>query len=192
VNAPLNLHDELGVAHVKKGFELIDGEVVEKPPVGMRSSLVGARLLSLLSAYCQEHTLGWVFGADAGYRCSPGASRLVRKPDISFVRQERLPGGHIPDGDSRLAPDLVVEVVSSNDAVYDLDRKVEEFLAAGTRLVWVVNPRQRTVLAHRLDGTVTKVREGQQLSGEDVVPGFSCPLAAFLLPPEQPATSPDD
>lgn len=191
MNAPLNLYDAVG-PHVKKGFELIDGEIVEKPPVGMRSSLVAIRLATLLNTFCDQQKLGWVFGADGGYRCFPGASRLVRKPDVSFVRKGRLRDDHIPDGDLAIAPDLVVEVVSPNDLVYALERKVEEFLAAGTRLVWVINPRQRLVIAHRHDDTMSKVREGQELSGEDVVPGFSCQLSAFLLPPEQPTTSPDD
>src|SRR5262249_28070605 len=93
-----------------------------------------------------------------------------------------------PRGDIRVVPDLVVEVVSPNETVYELDGKVEQYLAVGVRLVWVVNPATRLVIVHRQDGSMAKVREGQHLEGEDVVPGFRCLVRDILLPPpEAPA-----
>ena len=66
--------------------------------------------------------------------------------------------------------------------MYELDEKVEEYLAAGVRLVWVINPQTRIVLVHRANGSMAKLREGHDLDGEDVVPGFRCSLTAFLPP----------
>lgn len=80
----------------------------------------------------------------------------------------------------RIAPDLAVEVVSPNDTVYEVDEKVEELLAAGVRLVWVLNPETRIVEVHRLDGTVSKLHVADELSGEDVLPGFTCPVAELF------------
>ena len=94
---------------------------------------------------------------------------------------ERLPEYHL-----RTAPDLAVEVVSPHDLAYDVDSKVEGYLQAGVRLVWVVNPAARTVRVHRPDGSSATLRPGDQLTGGEVLPGFHCLIRdLFLLP--QPA-----
>jgi Uma2 family endonuclease len=170
---------------VPDGYELIDGELVEKK-MGTKSSWVGGQMLVLLNTFTGANNLGWVWPADQAYRCFANP-RTARKPDVSFVRRGRLPNEELPDGDLRLAPDLAVVVVSPNDTVYELDEKVEEYLAAGVRLVWVINPDSRLAIIHRLDGTMAKVRHDQELSGEDVVPGFRCLLSSCLPPaPAQP------
>jgi Uma2 family endonuclease len=181
--APL---DESTLA-VPDGYELIDGELVETK-TGAKSSWTGGQVFQLLSTFCCTNNLGWLWPADQAYRCFAN-SRTVRKPDVSFIRRGRLPNEELPDGDLRLAPDLAVEVVSPNDTVYELDAKIEEYLAAGVRLAWVINPDSRIAVLHRLDGTMAKVRHDQELSGEDVVPGFRCLLADCLpvLPPQQAA-----
>jgi Uma2 family endonuclease len=165
---------------VPDGYELIDGELVEQK-MGAKSSWVGGRLTRLLDEFCEANRLRWVWPADTGYRCF-GDRRTVRKPDVSFIRAGRLPNEEIPDGDLQVAPDLVVEVVSPNDTVYELDAMVEEYVTAGVPQVWVVNPVTRRVLIHRLDGSANKLHPGQELSGEDVVPGFRCPVDAFMPP----------
>jgi Uma2 family endonuclease len=114
---------------------------------------------------------------------------LVRKPDVSFIRFGRLPGEEVPQGHIPIAPDLAVEVISPNDLAYDIDERVADYLGAGTRLVWVVNPVQRTVLIYRHDGSIAGVREGGELSGEDVVPGFRCPVHSLFITPVPPTSS---
>ena len=87
-----------------------------------------------------------------------------------------------------IPPDLVVEVVSPNDLAYEIDEKVQEYLDAGVQLVWVVNPALRTVRIYRADGTISGLHESDELSGENIVPGFHCPIAN-LFPP-RPAAAP--
>jgi Uma2 family endonuclease len=106
-----------------------------------------------------------------------------------LIRKGRLPGERFPEGYVRIAPDLAVEVISPNDLAYEVDDKVEEYLRAGVRLVWVVNPQTRTVRIHRADGSIAQRREGEDLTGDDVLPGFVCPLAA-VFPPTAPAPTP--
>jgi Uma2 family endonuclease len=173
-------------------FELVDGELVE---LGMSqlSSLVALELGRLLGNHCTPAGIAWVFGADNGYRCFPGRPNLVRKPDVSVVLRERLPADQLHDGWSTLAPDLAVEVVSPGDLAYEVDEKVDEYQAAGVRLVWIVNPERRTVRVHRRDGTVSLLRSGDALTGEDVLPGFACSVSELFpvvetSPP--PATNP--
>ena len=69
------------------------------------------RLISRLERFCEEHNLGWIFTADTGYQCFPHAHGLVRKPDVSFVRYGRLPGGELPDGWLKFRPELAVEMI---------------------------------------------------------------------------------
>ena len=170
---------------VPDGYEMIDGQLVELK-MGAKSSWVGGRIHARLDSFCEQKTLGWAFPQETAYRCF-GTGQTVRKPDASFIRLGRLKNEEPPEGDLRIPPDLAAEAVSPNDTVYELDEKIEEYLGAGVRLVWVINPKTRVAIVHRADGTVAKVREDQELSGEDVVPGFRCRLGDLLLPPPAPA-----
>ena len=86
-----------------KSYELVDGQLVERN-MGFESSWIGGRLLIRLGSYCEEHGLGWAVPADAGYQCFPHDPDLVRKPDVSFVRLGRLPGGVVPKGWAKIPP----------------------------------------------------------------------------------------
>lgn len=98
----------------------------------------------------------------------------MRRADASFIHKDRLPLIEELQGHCPVAPDIAAEVVSPNDLYYEVEEKVEEYLDAGVKLVWVVNPPTRTVRVHRADGTVTDLGEEDELSGEDVLPGFRC------------------
>lgn len=154
-------------------YELVDGNLVERQ-VGAVSSLVATMLARFIVNHCEAGGLGWVFGSDCGYRCFPGSPDKIRRPDVSFLLQGRLPADRLPTGFMSMAPDLAAEVVSPNDLAYEVDQKVEEFLGAGVRLLWVINPELRTVRVHRADGSVSVLREHEDLDGEDVLPGFHC------------------
>jgi len=187
MNAPLDVLENIPFdsLEVPKGYEMIDGKLVEQQ-MGAKSAWVSGDLHARLQAFSRQNHLGWAFPQDTAYRCF-GKKKTVRKPDVSFIRPGRLPNEELPEGDLLIAPDLAVEVVSPNDTVYELDEKVEEYLAAGVRLVWVINPLTRVAIVHRADGTMAKVREDQELSGEAVVPGFRCRLGDVL--PPVPTTS---
>jgi Uma2 family endonuclease len=163
-------------------YELVDGELVERQS-GWKSSRIGASVAVLLMAHCDANGLGWVVGAGASYQCFADAPHKVRKPDASFIRLERMPPGEEPEGHCRIAPDLAVEVISPNDLYDAVENKVEEYLTAGVRLMWVVNPSTRTVRVNRADGTETRLRQTDELSGEDVVPGFRCRVSELFAVP---------
>jgi Uma2 family endonuclease len=167
-------------------YELVGGQLVERK-MGMESSWVGTRLLSRLGRFCEEHGLGWAFQSDNGYQCFPHEPGLVRKPDVSFIRLGRLPGGVVPKGWAKIPPDLVVEVVSPNETAYELDDKLEDYERVGVPLIWVINPKSRTARIYRNDGTLSYLHEDEDLLGEDVIPGFLCPLRE-IFPPREPST----
>jgi Uma2 family endonuclease len=107
----------------------------------------------------------------------------VRAPDVAFVRAERIREltapytGYVPG-----APDLAIEVISPSDLYMDVDEKIADWLEHGTRLVFVVNPRRHTVSVHRPGQPVTILAESDLLSGEDVVPDWSLPIAEIFRP----------
>ena len=163
-------------------YERVDGQVRVSPAGGRHSGIIlrlGARLL----AYASERRLGHVFESSIGFRWpgrQPEQPDNVRSPDISFVATGRLPDEREPVGFAALAPDLAVEILSPRDRRGDVLEKVGEYLDAGTRLVWVIDPEERTAAAYRSLTDVRTTGEDDSLDGEDVVPGFACPLASVL------------
>ena len=153
-------------------YELVDGEI-RMSPAGDRHSALAMALGARLYAFVKEHRLGHVMGADAGYRL-PGGN--VRSPDASFVAAGRFPGDQPAVDWGDLAPDLAVEILSPRDRPrYVLD-KIGEYLAAGVRLVWVIDPETRRATIHRSLTEARTIDEHGFLDGEDVVPGFRCRL----------------
>ena len=169
-----------------KGFELVDGHLVERP-MGALSSWVAGRIFRKLDEHIEAGGLGYLWPADNGFQCFPHDPMRVRRPDVSFVRRGRLPDDDLDVGFVKIAPDLVVEVLSPNDLAPEVERKVEDYLEAGVPLIWVIDPETQTARVHRADGTAARLRGDDELSGEDVVPGFRCALKA-IFPPVQGAT----
>lgn len=162
-----------------KGYELVDGTLVEHQ-MGAESCYIGGRLHCRLVTFCEDPFKGWIFASDATYQFIASRPNLVRRPDVSLVLQGRFADERVPTGHIRLAPDLVVEVVSPNDLFYEVEEKVTEYRAAGVRLIWVVIPPSRTVLIRRDDGSGTEISATGKLDGEDVLPGFTCPVSELF------------
>ena len=158
-------------------YELVDGKMSTRP-MGAKSSWIGGRIYGFLFTFLAKNPLGHLFISDCGYTCFPRNN--LRKPDVSFIRLGRLEGEEIPSGWLTIPPDLAVEVLSPGDVADDMDQKVQEYLKAGVRLVWEVHPASKTVIVHRADGTIAALKETDSLDGEDVIPGFSVPLAKIF------------
>jgi Uma2 family endonuclease len=171
--------DEL--LHLKlpgKCAELVRGVLVVREPPGYLHGAITAELASLLKNFVDANKLGQVLAAETGFKLTDDPD-TVRAADISFVCRERLPDPP-PDGYAALAPDLVVEVLSPGDRPGEVLAKIGDWLEAGCRLVWVVDPQRRHVRIYRADGSEAVIGERALLDGEDVVPGFTCPVASFL------------
>jgi Uma2 family endonuclease len=163
-------------------FELVGGNLVERN-MGSKFSAIALRIGSRLVVYVERHQLGHVFTTDCGYQCFSDDPDKLRKPDVSFVSRIRLPG-EPPDGYIKIAPDLAVEVLSPGDLASDVEEKVQEYLGAGVKLIWIVSPNTRTVRIRRPAGAklgpAGELTEADAISGEDVVPGFECRVAEFF------------
>jgi Uma2 family endonuclease len=169
------------------GFELVDGELRQRN-VSKQSCRVAGEVHARLHAFCSLRHPGWLFPEGNSYRCFAADPDRVRRADVSFIAHSRMtPQEYAEEGFTEIAPDLAVEVTSPTDTVYDVDRKIREWLAAGVRLVWEVNPVEQTVQIHRPDGTVTFLKKADTLTADPVLPGLSIPVSElFQLPAENP------
>ncbi|MBC8114141.1 MAG: Uma2 family endonuclease [Candidatus Saccharimonas sp.] len=167
-------------------FELVDGELVERD-MGTLAGWISNQVGALFDRYAKQHG-GIAFGEGAWYRCYEDDPERVRKPDASYIRSGRLPGDEIPEGYITISPDVAVEVISPSDTYRDVEAKVAEYLDAGVPLVWLINPDNQSVRVFRAGQRVVQLRATDELTGDDVLPGFRCPVAE-LFPPQTAAKS---
>lgn len=162
-------------------YEVVEGVLVRMAGSGDDATRLALRLGARLLAYVDEHDLGFVTGADGVYKF-PGAETGLL-PDAGFYSHERR--ALVVDGTKPIpfAPDLAAEVVSPSQDADDMAAKVRLYFAGGTRLVWIVWPRSKHIDVWRhgtRDQPEMTLHMGDTLEGEDVVPGFTCPLAALF------------
>jgi len=157
----------------KRRCELVDGILVEKD-MGLLESMLAISLAQFLYAWVKPRKLGIVAGEAGMIRLASGQIRI---PDVSFLSWESMPNRRIPrEPIADLAPDLAVDVLSPSNTPQEMANKIREFFESGVRLVWIVEPRARTVAVYtRADRCVTLTAD-QTLDGGDVLPGFTLPL----------------
>ena len=157
-----------------KGTELIDGRIVERM-VNLDHGDYAGNIFMHLKPYVREHKLGRV-SVEAGFilrRTADGDT--VRGPDVVFVEASRLEGvdtSKFIEG----APTLAIEVISPNDSSWEVEDKVRLYFEAGTRVVWIVDPRRRSVTVRRPDGPPATYIEGDIVPGGAILPGFELPV----------------
>ena len=169
--------EELYYLHLpNKQTELVRGRLVVREPPGYRHGVVAGKIFRLIANHVNDHGLGVVVAAETGFKLSSNPD-TVRAADAAFIGLHRIPDP-TTDGYAALAPDLAVEVVSPNDGAGQIQAKVSDWLTGGSRLVWVIDPRRKKALIYRDDGSVDLLVDHDALSGDDVLPGFSCSLDA--------------
>lgn len=166
-------------------YELVEGALVEKV-MGYGEGGLAADLVRLLGRFLDDNDLGDLVGPDTGMRLLPG---LVRIPDVSFISWDKLPGRQRPtEAIPDLVPDLAVEVLSESNTAAEMERKRQDYFAAGVRLVWIIDPRERTLGVYTAPGVCTTLHEADTLDGGDVLPGLQLPVQRIfartpLVPP---------
>jgi Uma2 family endonuclease len=158
--------------------ELVRGRVVRMSFPNVRHGVIALEIGARLLSFAKAHSLGHVF-VETGCITARDPD-TVRGPDVAFVSFERLAGQDLPETWWQFAPDLVVEVISPSERPKYIREKVRDWFAGGARRVWLFYPRTRNVYVLSSPTDVQILGPGDTLSGEDVVPGFSCPVAAFF------------
>ena len=159
--------------------ELIRGVLRETMPTGEEHGWIVTNLVGELVPFTKPRRLGRLIASDAGILLERDPD-TVSEPDIAFTSAERLPPGGPNPKYAEVVPDLVVEVVSPGDSAAEVADRAAMWLGHGVRLVWIVQPSSRTIEAHRVGATARTLGEGDRLDGEDVLPGFDCPVAAVF------------
>ena len=156
--------------------ELVRGEVRTMALAGNVHGRIAINVSTPLDQYVRAHDLGVVFAAETGFKIA-GNPDTVRAPDAAFVRRERVRAVGEVEGYWPEAPDLAAEVVSPNDLFAEVEEKVADWLAAGTRVILVVNPRARTVVVRLSEKEARILSEEEVLDGGQVVPGWTLSVA---------------
>ena len=156
-----------------EGYEYVKGKLVPMSPATRAHSKISVKVIRYLDRYVDENQLGEVH-VEATFRV--GERGL--KPDVAFVSSTRL------DGDENkgfpIPPDLAIEVISPTDVQTRVVEKAFAYLNAGTRLVWILEPRSKTVTVYRSEEDIALLQYEDTLTGEDVVPGFTCPISQLF------------
>jgi Uma2 family endonuclease len=157
--------DAIELTEKKVGiFELVDGILVGKD-MGAYESMIAGEILSLLRNFVRPAKLGVVLGESGMLRLAPG---LIRIPDVAFLSMDKFPGGRFPrDAALPLAPDLAVEVISKGNTPKEMAEKLRDYFAAGSRLVWYVDPQKRQVEVYSSPESRRTVKEPEVLDGAE-------------------------
>jgi Uma2 family endonuclease len=151
-----------------KEFEIVHGQLEEKPMGGAKHGGAGSFLIGALWATVSARRLGRVYGPDTSFQIGENE----RMPDVSFVAASRIPAEGEPEGAWPLAPDLAVEIASPRDTYEKLLTKVLEYLAAGVRQVWLISPTHRTATIYFSPRQIKVLQETDEVDGGDLIPGF--------------------
>ncbi len=178
----IRLHDR-----EDRGCELIDGTLVEKDVSGI-ASLIAIRIAKLLANFVDDRRLGFVLGEQAMLRLVVGR---VRMPDVSFVDRGQVPGGEFPDEPIvDLFPTLAVEVISPGNTRREMDGKLADYFASGSRLVWYVFPNRREVEVYTGRDDRRTLTVADMLDGGDVLAGLAIPVADVFAVAKLPTAEP--
>jgi Uma2 family endonuclease len=159
--------------------ELVEGRIVPMSPTGGEHGRIEGSFYRAIDAFAKPRRLGKVLVGEVGIftRRNPDT---VRGADVAFVSNERYARLDSMRGFLKVAPDLVVEVLSPHEPAAETARKVAEYLTAGVLLVWVADPEARTVRVHRSATDVRTFGAADRLQGEDVLPGFDVLVAELF------------
>lgn len=171
--ALLSFEDFAALPDDEAKHELSEGELITMPPPKPRHGDCQVRLAAALVEFASSRGLGTVY-TESGYRLSP---HTVRGPDISFVSKTRLQN---PDEYFEGGPDLAVGIVSPGDDASDLRQKIQQYLDAGTSVVWVVYPRSRQIEIHTPGKTIQTLGVEDRLEAAGLLPGFAVPVRALV------------
>ena len=174
--AQMTADELLAMPHNGYRYELVQGELRQMAPAGRRHGRIAAKIGSCLEAFVAKNGLGETYAAETGFIIDT-APDTVRAPDVSFVSRERAEATAEEQGFFPGAPDLAVEVISPNDRYSEIEEKVSDWLRAGTQMVVVIDPHQRTATVYRAPDDMCVLTERDVLDGGNVVPKWRMPLA---------------
>ena len=179
---PVTLEEYAGLP-MHPRYELVKGVLVELMVASDAHEetvmLVGHHMLG----HVRPRGLGKVYGSNRGYVTGPDSPATSRMPDVSFVSNARLSQPDLAGMLYNGAPDLAVEILSDSNTPAEIAQKIEEYLGAGGRAVWVIDIDVRTLTVHTTDAPPMTFTDADTVAGGDYLPGFICAVADLLPAP---------
>jgi Uma2 family endonuclease len=154
--------------------ELIRGELIEMSPAGYEHGRLAAEIAGILRDFVKPRSLGAITGAETGFLLERNPD-TVRAPDVGFICTDRLPPKKL-SGFFEGPPDLAVEILSPSDRASEVIAKVREWLTAGCKTVWIVDPETETITVHEGKERISELGKSDSLNGSDILSGFSVPV----------------
>lgn len=160
-------------------YEIVYGELKERAMPSPTHGRIQAKVATRLNIFIEENNLGLVY-TETMFQLADGLNRI---PDVAFLSFERFPETGETEGRFYLAPDLAIEIVSPSDIFGDVFKKIEEYLAAAVKQVWLIAPEQKTLTVYRSRTDTTILTEAEEIVGEDFLSGFRFKLTdIFQIP----------
>ena len=158
-------------------YELVKGALVEQMVASEEHEHTGSLVVIRVGNHVLLNRLGRVYLSNRGYVTGPDSPATSRTPDVSFVSNARLGqpdlAGMLYDG----APDLAVEILSESNTPAEIAQKIDEYLNAGGKAVWVIDIDARIITVHTPDAPPLTLNDTDTLDGANYLPGFTCPVA---------------
>lgn len=159
--------------------ELVRGRLIEMAPASWGHGDIALTVGAILHEFVREQKLGRTYAAETGFMLSDDPD-TVRAPDAAFVAKARIPQTDDRSGFFKGPPDLAVEILSPSNTASEMLEKIDDYLTAGCRLVWVIDPERRTITVYDPSTRPIVLRETETLAGGDVLPGFAVQVQRFF------------
>lgn len=180
---PWTGEDLLALSGEDNRYELIQGALIVMSPATPVQGRFAMSLSFALYDYVRQQQLGEVYVSEPGFELQPKPEQIIRSPDVAFVRKENIPPLDEEEGFWKIAPDLVVEIISPSETAISIQNKVTDYLTAGVRLIWIVYPKSQTVVEYKSASQIRQLNLNDSLEGSDVIPGFSYPIRDLFKRP---------
>ena len=161
-------------------YELVKGVLKELMAASRDHERTVIRTGRYMDVHVDTHELGEVYGSNRAFVTVPASPATSRMPDVSFVSTERLGQPDLAGMLYNGAPDLAVEILSDSNTPAQIAQKIEEYLNAGGKAVWVIDIDARTLTVHTPAAPPLTLTDTDTIDGGDYLPGFSCPVADLL------------
>jgi Uma2 family endonuclease len=170
--------DVLAMGAKGRFLEVIEGEARAVLPANIRHGDIASQIGMILRQYVSPRKLGRVI-IEGGYILARNPDTMLA-PDVSFLRQSRIPAGGLPEKFFDGFPDLAVEIISPTNPRAELKRKMKTYLDHGTELAWLVDPNMMTVDIYRPKRAARRVKRSDQITGDQTIAGFSVVVSEFF------------